>query len=506
MNNSSGNKRIAKNTLLLYLRMAVVLLVSLYTTRVVLQNLGVVDYGIYNVICGFVLLFGFLNSTLSSSINRYYNYEIGQGKDGKVNDVYNNALRIQALLAIILFVVIEIVGVWYINNKMVIPIERLTTSNWIFHFSLLSLILTIFQSPYIAAILAYERMNYYALVSIVDVFLKLIIAVVISLTNADRLWLFGLLSMLVSALNFIMYAGYVKLYFKHLFFIKSTDTNQFKSMLSFSFWSLLNPLAYTGRSQGCNIVLNFFFGPISNAAYAITNQVASGIDSFIGAVSVASRPQIIQSYSQGEYSRTEQLFFSTSKIMYAMIALLVVPIAFNINFILNIWIGDNVPKYTSIFCIWILAVKLVDSLNPSVTNLIMATGKIKRYMTASSIIIMSIIPLSIAVFFSYNNPVSMFVIMFVCTCINQISSIIILHISFCQISIKKYIKRVLLTCVPLPFLQASILYFTHISYNGLPILILILDLLLSTLFAIIYSYVFIFDKDEKRFFRRLIIK
>ena len=505
-NNLGKNQTIAKNTLFLYLRMAIVLIVSLYTTRVVIKSLGVEDYGIYNVVCGFVAMFSFLNTTLSGSINRFYNFEIGKNSNEGVNNIYNCAIRIQVILSVLLFIIIEVVGVWYINTKMVIPEGRLAVANWIFQFSVISLVMTILQSPYIAAILAYESMGYYALVNVVDVFLKLIIAFIVAFIPTDRLWIYGLLIMLISALNLLLYGGYVKTRYKNLFLTRHFEKRTFKSMMSFSAWSFLNPLAYTGRVQGCNIVLNYYFGPIANAAFAITNQVASGIDSFIGSVSVASRPQLIQTYSNGEYSRSEKLFFSTSKIMFVMIAVIVLPISFNIDYLLKIWIGETVPEYTSQFCIWIMAVKLVDSLNPSVTNLIMATGKIKKYMIASSSLILLIIPLSILCFAYDSSPYFMFGVMLLCTCLNHVASIIILHSAFPVISRIKYVREILLSCIPLPLLQSLLLYSINKSVNNPSLGTFLLGFVVSSIFVITYSGLFIFNKTEKQVVKKMIFK
>lgn len=208
MSDKTANQRIAKNTLFLYLRMSVVLVVSLYTTRIILNSLGVEDYGIYNVVCGFIAMFSFLNSTLSTSTNRFYNFEIGKGNEKGVSKVYSNSVIIQSSLAVLIFFFIELVGVWYLNNYMVIPCDRLSTANWIFQFALISMLFTILQTPYIASILAYERMNYYAVVSIIDVFLKLSIAISLPFFGMDKLFIYGFLIMIISVVDFALYSIY----------------------------------------------------------------------------------------------------------------------------------------------------------------------------------------------------------------------------------------------------------------------------------------------------------
>lgn len=504
--NSINNKRIAKNTAFLYLRMSIVLVVTLYTTRVVLRSLGVEDYGIYNVVCGFVTMFSFLNATLSTSTNRFYNYELGKGNIEGVNDVYNISMRIQGGLAILILFVLESIGVWYLNNHMVIPIDKLATSNWIFQCALISMVFTILQTPYIAIILAYERMDYYAIVSIIDVILKLFIALAIPYIEFDKLFIYGFLIMLISMVDFFLYSSYFVINFPKLTLSKKINRPLFKTMLSFSGWSFFNPLAYTGRSQGCNIVLNFFFGPIVNAAYAVTNQVASAIDSFSMSVSVAARPQLIQSYSSGEYERVEKLFFSTSKMMFLLIAMLTIPLAFNMDYILKLWLGENVPEYTSIFCVWILMLKLVDSLNPPCTNLIMATGSIKIYMIVSSILIFSIVPISIIAFNIESNPILLFAIMLFFTLFNQITSVIILCNVFDVISGKKYFFEIVFPCAILFMALVSSIFAInqYIATDGF--FMVVIDFIIAVVITILISYILLLNKTEKFFLINMVKK
>lgn len=505
MSDKTANQRIAKNTLFLYLRMSVVLVVSLYTTRIILNSLGVEDYGIYNVVCGFIAMFSFLNSTLSTSTNRFYNFEIGKGNEEGVSKVYSNSVIIQSSLAVLIFFSIELVGLWYLNNYMVIPCDRLSIANWIFQFALISMLFTILQTPYIASILAYERMNYYAVVSIIDVFLKLSIAISLPYIGMDKLFIYGFLIMMISVVDFALYSIYAIKKIKSLRFSKHIDLPLFKNMLLFTGWTFLNPLAYTGRSQGCNIVLNFFFGPIVNAAYAITNQVSAAIDSFSMSISVAARPQIIQSYSSKDYVRTNKLFFSTSKIMFILIAILTIPLCFNMKFILSIWLGDNVPEYTAVFCVWILMVKLVDSLNPPCTNLIMATGKIRSYMIASSLLIFSVVPLSVLLFNIYKEPYQMFFIMLLGTLINQICSVIILHNILNYISLKKYMVEIIGPAVILLFILVSAIYLRHLFINVISFYSIIFDFFISLVCTTIVLWTFS-NKNEKKFIMQLILK
>lgn len=503
LDNTANNKRIAKNTLFLSIRMGLVLIGTLYLTRVVLHVLGIENYGIYNVVCGFVAMFSFLNTTLAGGINRFYNFELG--KKGNVTTVYNTALVIQFIIALALLILLETIGLWYVNTKLVIPIERLNTARAIFHFSVFSLVLTVLQTPFSAAILAYERMNYYAIVSIVDVFLKLGIAILIQFTAGDKLLLYGLLMAAIALLDFLMYYVYCKRLLKELKLKFYLNIELFKSMLSFSGWLLFNTIAYTARSQGSNLVLNYFFGPIVNAAYGITNQISGALDSFSGNISVASRPQLVQSYSSGDTIRTKNLTFSMSKIMYILILMLFVPLFLNIEYILHIWLGDNIPNYTIPFTCYMLIVKLIDSLNPSITTVLMATGKMKKYMLWSSIIICSIIPLSIFSFKLGYDPVSIFIIMAILTFINQCASMIILSQEFEGIRIKEYVKDVILPC----FFQTSCVIIVPLIINFTmeqSMFRLVLSCLTSLCCTLIAAYFVCLNKSEKFLVNNLIRK
>ena len=291
--------------------------------------------------------------------------------------------------------------------------------------------------------------------------------------------------------------------FRNLRFRRSINKKKFRDMLSFTGWSFLNPLAYTSRSQGCNIVLNYYFGPIVNAAYAITNQVASAIDSFSMSVSVAARPQLIQSYSSGDLNRAEKLFNSTSKIMFVLIAMLSLPIIFNIDYILNLWLGGNVPEQTALFCIFIMAVKLVDSLNPSCSNLILATGNIKSYMLISSFAILSIIPLSILVIPLTNNAVTLFVIMLICTILNQAVSVIVLSKVFAKIELLQYTKNIVIPCLFILIISSMLNYVVLQTMLDSYLRIIILCILPFIIISIL-SYFLLFSNNERLVLKNMI--
>ena len=314
--NSTSNKRIAKNTIFLYIRMFFVLVVSLFTTRIVLQALGVIDYGIYNVVAGFVSMFAFLNTSMSNGIQRFYNFQMGCNDKGNITKVYNTALQIQALIALILLILLETFGLWYINYQMIIPADRLNAAQWIFQFSVLSLIIIVIQVPYSAAIMAHEKMQFYSYISIVEVIAKLAIAYLLLTVKYDKLVIYGLLSLIVTIIIFTVNFVYAKIKFRDLKFKLFWDKDYLKPMLSFSGWNIFGSFAYLLKGQGLNLLLNAFFGPIVNAARGISNMVMNAIQGFQSNIVIAFRPQIVQSYAAQDINRVTNLFYSLSKISF----------------------------------------------------------------------------------------------------------------------------------------------------------------------------------------------
>lgn len=496
-NHTADNKRIARNTLFLYIRMGVVMIISLYTTRVVLKVLGVEDYGIYNVVGGFVTMFGVLNTTLTSSINRFYNFELGKQDNCNITGVYNVAVRIQLLTALILLVLIESIGIWYVNNVMVIPLERLAVANWLFQFSVFSMLLIVLQAPYSAAVLAHEKMDFFALVSIVDAVLKLAICFLIRYYGEDKLFTYGVLMLGIAIINFGMYFLYARIKFKRLRMKAKIDKSLFKSMLSFSGWSLLNPIAYTARGQGCNMVLNYFFGPILNAAHGVANQVAAAVDQMSGNFSVSFRPQIIQSYSSGEYSRTKRLMYSMSKISFLLHALFSIPVILEINNLLSLWLGkESIPEYAAPFACWILVIKWINSLNPPITNVMAATGHVKKINIYTASIVVCNVPIAILLFTMGVSPTTMYIAMLGLTIINQFVGVRILCNTFTEVTIKDYTKKIVIPCLVLSL--ASLVLPILVCVFLRPTLGRLLLTSILTVISIIASSLFYLNKEEKQ--------
>lgn len=455
MGQVANNKRIAKNTILLSIRMVFVLLLSFYTTRVTLKTLGVDDFGIYNVVCGFVSMFTFLNTSMSNGIQRFFNFELGKNGVEGARKVYVTSLGVQLLLLLLIILLTETFGLWYLHNKMVIPPERFMAAQWIFQFSIISFMLIIMQVPFNAAIMAHEHMNYYAFIGVLDAILKLIIVILIPFAGTDRLVLYSFLLMGISLLNFVLAYVYARSHFEEIRIRPLFDKGLFRSMLSFSGWNIFGSFSGMMREQGLNLILNLFFGPIVNAARGVAYQVTSGLQGFVVNVGTAIRPQMVQSYAQGNSTRTINLMFSLSKFSIAVLYIIAYPVLLEINYVLNIWLGGDVPDYTASFVVIVVFITFLNNMNGAVSAVVHATGKMCKYQVIGSLITLSSLPVAYYALKIGYSPNSVFWISFVFTFIMQIASLLILR-SIISFSLSKYVKKVILPFTLFVFLSFSI--------------------------------------------------
>ena len=348
----SKNKRIVKNTVLLYGRMIVVLFISFYTTRIILEKLGISDYGIYNVVAGFVSMFAFLNTSLINTIQRFLNVEKGRGSLDGINEVFRTSIIIQALVAFIIFVLLEVFGSWYINHIMVVPEDRLFATNIVFQCSLVSLILLLLQIPYSSAVVSYERMDYFAVVSVFDAVYRLLIVVLLPYLGHDSLIVYGFLMLSLSIINYALYFGYVKLTIPELKFRFIINKSRVKSMLSFSGWNVFESIAYTAQGQGLNMIINAFFGTVVNASRGVAFQIQSAIYSFSVNIGTAFKPQLTEACAKNDYYRTNFLFYSMTKICFFMQIVLSLPIIFEMDLEVVLQKLSKIVGFVFMILIW----------------------------------------------------------------------------------------------------------------------------------------------------------
>lgn len=438
-----GNKRIAKNTFLLYIRLAIVLVISLYTSRVVLNTLGVVDYGIYNVVAGFVSMFGLLSSSLTNSVRRFYNYKIGENGLAGMQSIYITSIYIQLIIAVFILITAETIGLWYINNKLVFPQERYVAVVVVYHVAIVSLLFVVLQIPYSAAIIARERIDYYAIVGIIDVGLKLIIAFITPIFALDNLMVYGFLIAAISFVNFLLYFLYSKREFPELRFKRFYDKNLFVKMLKFSGWNAVLGFSSTVMDQGINLLMNAFFGPIVNAARAIVYQVKGALLGFVMNITTASSPQLTESYSSGNVARANQLMLTVTKLIFLSLYIVALPIMYEIDFVLSLWLGKNVPDYTSVFLIIVLITALVDILVTPISMLVSAVGDIGLLNGTCGVLGLLWIPIA---YFSLRNGAQAEQVLLIGLCISilTLASAVVIMQKKTTIRIPQYLQYTLL--------------------------------------------------------------
>lgn len=375
---ASENKRIAKNTGFLYIRLVLVMLASLYMSRVVLKTLGIVDYGLYNVIGGVVTMLAFLNNCASASTSRFLTFSLGKNKDYKYNDIFCTAFSIHFLLAILIVIVAETVGLWYIYNKMVFPPDRLNAVLWVYHISVLNILVSFTQVPYNASLISHEKMDIYAYTGLYEAFAKLLVAYLLFLSPVDKLITYAILLFGVTVSLSFFYRWYCRKEFNekcrlHLFFNKDI----FRKMISYSGWDLIGNFSSVARSEGVNLILNLFCGPAVNAARAVAYQAEAALYQFTSNFLQASRPVIIKLYASKEIDRMLNLLYNTGKFAFLLFSCLAIPIALESDTILKLWLVTP-PFYASIFLSIILLNYMVISLTNTVNIGVYATGDVKR--------------------------------------------------------------------------------------------------------------------------------
>ncbi len=392
---AENNKRIAKNTLLLYVRMLFGMLVSLYTSRVVLNTLGVEDYGIYNVVGGVVAMFLLVSNSLSASISRFLTFELGTGDMYRLKETFSNSLLIHILLVTIIFILAESVGIWFLNTQMTIPSERLYAANWVFQASLISFMFNIFSVPYNASIISHERMSAFAYIGILDVILKLV--VVLFIAHApwafDKLIVYSLLLVAVSITLQAIYIWYCHKNFEECRLKLHFNKKLWQEMSAFTGWNFIGCTAGLLKDQGVNILLNLFIGPVVNAARGIATSVIVAVSSFASNFMTAVNPQIIKSYASGDPKYTFSLVERGSRFSFYILLILALPILFGTDFILTLWLKQY-PEHTVNFVRLVIILTLCDALSNTLITLQSSTGKIRNYQLAVGGMLMMNFPLS----------------------------------------------------------------------------------------------------------------
>lgn len=389
---NSKSKRIAKNTFFLYFRQLLTMLVAIYTSRIILQALGVVDYGVYNVVGGMVAMFSFLNSSLAQATQRFIAYGIEKDSVDEQRKTFSMLLNVHISIALLLFVLCETIGVWLFYNKLIIPDARLTSAFWVMQCSIFTLMMTVTQVPYNASIFGHEHMNAYAYISIIEVLLKLGIVILLKYCFTDKLLSYGIMVMCVQFVIAMTYRVYCLRKFKNCNYHFYWSKKLFKKIFGFSSWSLIGNLAFTLNNQGMNFLINIFFGPIYNAAKGIASSVESAVSSFVTNFLGASIPQIIKSYAAGDLDYCFKLNYKSSKLGFFLFMMISLPLISIINPILSLWLV-KVPTQASIFCVLSLLYIQANTMSGTIQNVVQATGTIKNFQLSNGIVKLLPVPI-----------------------------------------------------------------------------------------------------------------
>lgn len=375
---AADTKKIAKNTMMLYIRMLLIMVVTLYTSRVILKVLGIDDYGIYNLIAGFVTFLVFISNSLVSAMQRYFNVALGQNKPDRYKEVFSMSLNILFLFSVLIIVLGETVGLWFVHNYLNIPEERFTAAMWVYQISLLTFVANTLRTPFHASIIAHERMSFYAYISIIEVILRLAMVFMLVWIPFDHLIMYALLYLGVIIGVDLMYMAYCVRKFDVCHYIFKKDLKLFKELIGFSGWSLLGQSTVVVKNQGEAIFINRLFSVAANAALGIAGQVTNAIEMFVSNFQTAFTPQLTQTYAAGSIEEHHKLLFRSAKFSYYLLLVMLLPVCLNIDTILALWL-EEVPEYTSYFVTFILISYLFNALSTPFYTSILASGNIKYY-------------------------------------------------------------------------------------------------------------------------------
>lgn len=484
----SKNKQIAKNTLFLYFRMFIMMGVSLFTSRVVLDVLGAADYGLSNIINGVVVMFSFLNTSLLSATQRFLNFNLGRGNLEKTNNVFCMSMNTYLILSAIILLIGETFGIWFVNKQLNVPDGRMYAANWVYQFTLMQFIINLVRVPYNASIIAYEKMDFYAYISLAEVTLKLAVVYLLYISTFDKLITYSFLYTLVPLFIAYLYMLYCKKHFKTTRYKFYWDKITFKELFSFSSWTLFGALANVLAIQGLNIMINIFYGVAVNAAAGIATQVSNAVNGFITNFQTAFQPQIVKTYANGETDRFYNIIYTTSKFSFFLIFIIAFPIICGIDSILNLWLVD-VPEYTADFCVLILIFLSIDAFSAPLWMGVQAIGKIKTYQVLMTCIAYLSFPLGYIALKMGFAPYSIWIVRIMVNVIMVFARCVFVQHNF-GFPIFAYLRltlipifKVIIISTPLPLIMMRI-YPMNQSIYGLTISIIALFIIAPTIMLV----------------------
>lgn len=487
--NSVNNKRIAKNTLILYARMLLAMGVSLFTSRVVLQALGIVDYGIYGVVGGIVAMFTFLNASMSGATSRFLTYELGQGNSQRLQETFISAFWLHCIIALVIALVAETFGLWFLMHKLVIPEDRMVAAHWVYQLSVLTMMVNVTQVPYNASIIAHERMSIYAYVEILNVILKLLIVYLLLCFDRDKLILYAALVFGVTVFIMMLYRLYCLKHFVECKIRLFWNSRVIRPMLKFSGWDIYGNMSVLARTQGVNMLLNMFFGPALNAASSIATQVQSAVMSFANNILTASRPQIVKQYAMGNNDAMISLIRNTLRLNFLLLMFITIPLLLEMDFVLNVWLGQ-VPGFAASFCSLTLLFNCFASMSSVLITGIHATGRIKRPSIINGSLYLSVIPVTYILFKIGAAPWTSYLFNVVAVFIGMLSNAVTIRMYIRQFSLRRFVVDDLCRCLLIfGLIYALVLGLHCLVPEGW--LRLLMTCMLSTLLLLASGFLFI---------------
>lgn len=493
-----NNKRIAKNTLFLYIRQIFVMIVALYTSRVVLATLGVTDYGIYNVVGGIVSLFTFINFAMACSTTRFITFELGKKDDHGVSVAFSNAVIVHIIISLVILFLGETVGSYIFYEKMNIPEDRLYAASWVYQFSIFTCMINILSVPYNALITSHEKMNAFAAISILETVLKLAVVWILLVFNCDKLILYAILMFMVGFLIRVINQLYAARTFKKVRFLRPKNIAMLKEMIVYALWSLVGSAAAILADQGQNILLNMYFGPAVNAARGVAMQVKNAVGNLCNNFNQAVAPQINKSYAGGDITYMHKLIFASSKYTYFLLFIISLPVILEAKPLLDIWLVET-PEHSVLFLQMMLAISILTALGNPLSNAVGANGNIRNFQLIVGGINLTLLPLTWIAFnlFDERIPEWAFVIQILLCICAQIARILLVK-PLIKLSIQAYIRQVVFPCAIVTVIASIIPFMLACLLSG-GFLSLLLVSIISVLSVIISIYYFGLERAEKDF-------
>lgn len=492
MTETINSARVFKNTIALYIRMLILTLISLFTTRIVLDVLGAEDYGLNNVVGGFVGMFGFLSGNLTISSQRYFALCLYDDSWGNLNKFFSMNFFIYMLFSVIVLVISETFGLWFVMYKLVIPAGRMTACIIVYEFSVSILLLNMVIAPFLALLVADENLSIYAIVSILEGTFKIIVAYLLFITKKDKLIVFSFLNFCISLMINLFYAVYCLRKYKKLRIGFYKDRDAYKEVFSFLNWNMIGAVAHVGKGQGVNIIMNLFFGPIVNAARGLAFSVNNAVLSFSQNFMKAVDPQITKTYASGNAGSFNKILQVASKMSFFLLYIIILPLVCNMNYVLTLWLHD-VPDYTVVFTVLALIDAVIMSITDPIMTAVHATGKVKWYQIIVGGISLLNLPLAYLCLKINANPNYTFYVSIVLSVLMAIVRIIIIS-RLCDFSIKKYIHNVL---IPICLVMSITIGFSVLFKNAQNFGSFLINVLAVVLFSAVCIILIGFNKSER---------